>query len=269
MLVGWEKRPARGAMIRVSTHGAGHYYLVYTPVKQKVDLVTILWRRLAQERAVTMGHTIKSLNLNIEQARLGRVWLLLPREHRDIELATQYPLPYPIEELLALSVIPFRVGKHDSGSVYLRRCKAEAKARLKSQSGSSRSIEAAEAEVTAMTARFNKTVVKLTKQVQQEAKEAIASLDELFALGRKGLEGQMKAHLSGQPWQGEEIDSDAFRQCFRMVSQSVKGLGLPSTEEPKAREAVMEQYAASIRATQEAEAMKKFEEVKETEKIAD
>ena len=90
------------------------------------------------------------------------------------------------------------------------------------------------------------------EDVRQRAVEAIAGLDELFALGRRGLDGQMRAHLDNQQWQGEFITAQAFRQCFRMVSMAVKGLGLPSEQRQVATKAVMDQVAESIKATQDA-----------------
>ena len=200
--------------------------------------------------------TIKDLGLDLEQAQVGRTWLLLPDAFRTPEQAKKYPLPTYINELLSLCTIPFKPQKMDPGCIYLRRCRKEAKIRLRAKAGSARNIEAAEAEVDALKKDFKKQIDKITTEVRTTADRAIASLDQLFALGREGLEGQMRAHLKGEEWKGEGIDAEAFRQCFRMVSQAVKGLGLPSSEAPRARDAIMQEVAASLRATQEAEAMK-------------
>ena len=80
----------------------------------------------------------------------------------------------------------------------------------------------------------------------------MAGLNDLFALGREGIERQMKAYLAGAEYQGEKIDGEAFRSCFRMVTQAVKGLGLPSDQRDKARDAVMEEVAKSVEATRSA-----------------
>jgi len=88
-------------------------------------------------------------------------------------------------------------------------------------------------------------------KVKQAAAESIASLTDLFSLGRKGLAGQMKAHLEKQEWQGEVITARAFRECFRMVSQAVKGLGLPSDQRPEANHAIMDEVAAALDGTRD------------------
>ena len=54
-----------------------------------------------------------------------------------------------------------------------------------------------------------------------KAVNAIANLNDLFALGRRGIDGQMQAHLAGETWMGEEINARAFRELFRMVITGV------------------------------------------------
>ena len=85
--------------------------------------------------------------------------------------------------------------------------------------------------------------------------ESIASLTDLFSLARKGIDGQMRAHLDGKEWMGEKINARAFRECFRMVTQTVKGLGLPSEERTRAKSAIMDEVAEALKDTQETVAL--------------
>jgi hypothetical protein len=89
-------------------------------------------------------------------------------------------------------------------------------------------------------------------KVKQAAAESIASLTDLFSLGRKGISAQMQAHLQGSEWQGEKIDARAFRECFRMVSQAVKGLGLPNDQRTVATQAILDEVAAALDGTRDA-----------------
>ena len=61
----------------------------------------------------------------------------------------------------------------------------------------------------------------------------------------------MRAYLNGDEYQDERINKRDFQQCFRMVTQAVKGLGLPSDQRVTANEAIIEEVAAAIRDTQE------------------
>lgn len=209
-----------------------------------------------------MKYTIENLKLNVEEAKNGRTWLLLPEEYNDPKLAEEYPLPADTEEVQLLSLLPVRHQQRDTGSIYLRRAKRELTARLRGKTRAPINIEAVEAKTEDMGKQFEKRLEGLEskanqaiQRVQDAASKAIASLDDLFRLGREGLEGQMKAHLAQEAWKGEEINARAFRDCFRMVFQAVKGLGLPTAEESKARGAIFEELAASLRATQEATVM--------------
>lgn len=211
----------------------------------------------------TRAHrTIETLRLDVASAIAGKHWLLLPNGFRDQDSAKTYPLPSSIEDLQKLIVIPIQPRRHDGGTVYLKRCIKLYREKLAGKQA--RAVGVAESSDKMAKAQDNfKLQVKQMKAevrealdgVKAEAEKAIASMHDLFALGRKGIEGQMKAHLDGAPWQGEPIDARAFRECFRMVSQTVKGLGLPSEETKHARDAVMDEIAASIKATQEVLAM--------------
>jgi hypothetical protein len=61
----------------------------------------------------------------------------------------------------------------------------------------------------------------------------------------------MEAHLAQEEWQGEKISAKAFRDCYSMVSGTVKALGIPSDQKKFAHEAIVEEVAESLRATQE------------------
>lgn len=211
-----------------------------------------------------MKHTIENLKLNLEEARKGRTWLLLPEEYRDHRLAAEYPIPAWLNELQIVATLPIRPRVRDAGTIYVRRCIREWKQRLQARAGSVITIERAEHGVLELEKRFEERLQMLesksegiVKRFQEHTDRAIASLDELFRLGREGIEGQMRAHLAGETWKDEQITARAFRECFRMVSQTVKGLGLPSEQQEKAREVVIAEAAASLRATQEAVAMQK------------
>ena len=79
-----------------------------------------------------------------------------------------------------------------------------------------------------------------------------------------------KAHLDGGVWphhedckpgecskkcKGEAVNGSAFRQCFRMVTQAVKGLGMPSDQKKPAEQAIVEEVAAALKATRETVAL--------------
>ena len=209
-----------------------------------------------------MKYTIENLKLNVEEAQNGRTWLLLPEEHNSSVLAKEYPLPTDKEEILILALIEPGLHRMDSGAIYLRRAHKRWKEVRRGKIRAPINIERVEQKTEEMGKQFEKRLEALEakantalQRVQDAASNAIASLDDLFRLGREGLEGQMKAHLAQEEWKGEGINARAFRDCFRMVFQAVKGLGLPTAEESKAREAIFEELAASLRATQEATVM--------------
>lgn len=211
-----------------------------------------------------MPHTVENLKLNIKAAEDGRPWLLLPEEYQSGSLAREYPLPADIRQLQQVATLPLQKNKMDSGSIYIRRAMRELQRRLTAKMGTHRRLEGAENAAKEALKSFENRVKQLEARgekaiqgVQDRADEAIASLNDLFELGRKGLEGQMQAHLDGKPWQDEEINARAFRECFRMVSQAVKGLGLPSSEREKAREAIVKELSESLKATKEATDMQK------------
>jgi hypothetical protein len=206
--------------------------------------------------------TCANLRLDIETAMQGKTWLLLPPGFRDSDSGATYPLPTRRSELQRLIAIPIQPGKLDAGTRYIKRAIAKFKERQQNTQSAMIDLGRRQQQAEAYQDEYHRKLKSLRDEAQKAADEvraqadkAIASLTDLFSLGRKGLEGQMKAHLDGKPWQGEEIDSDAFRQCFRLVSQAVKGLGLPSTERETAREAIIDEVSAAMKATKEALAM--------------
>jgi hypothetical protein len=205
-----------------------------------------------------MPHTIDSLRLNIEEAEKGRTWLLLPPNFRFREAGHTYPLPSRRTDLQRITLIPIpSAGDHeDAGTLYIRRAIRRWKAKK------SRAIESTLQDCEARALKYNKTMEQLERQaervvehVREEAVLVVANLKDLFELGRQGLHGQMRAHLDGHMWRGEVIKAKDFRDCFRMVAQAVKGLGLPSDQRESATEAVMDQVAQALKDTQETLAM--------------
>ena len=202
-------------------------------------------------------HSIKSLRLDLEAAEAGKTWLLLPEGFRAQECGKTYPLPSSRVELQRLVAIYIPSSKADSGCLYLKRAINEWKKRQRNRQSAiydvgmrREKIARAQVKFTQETNRLMEQAKQAVEGVRKEAQEASASLKDLFHLSRKGLEGQMKAHLEGKEWQGEKISAKAFRDCFSMVTSAVKGLGIPSDQKVAAAEAIMEEYAAAIKATQ-------------------
>lgn len=202
---------------------------------------------------------IKNLELNLEAA-LERPWLLFPQKYRDMQIAKTYPLPDSMEDLQALLRIPvtFAPGEKNNATItYLRRVRNEATRRHRFRAGIAIEKVAAQTEESSraldrQVEEASRAMEEVVQKVKDRADQAIASLDSIFRLGLEGLQGQMQAHLGEQDWKGERITASAFRECTRMAIQGVKGLGLPSPEVDKAREVVVREVAASIKATREA-----------------
>ena len=197
--------------------------------------------------------------MDIDAAMAGKTWLLLPDGFRDQECGKTYPLPSLRTELQKLVSIPIPPSKNDAGCLYLRRAVSAFKRKqARRQSAIHDAGRAAEKvrnhvhSLQNLTLKLRAEARAAVDEVKQEAQRAVANLNDLFALGREGIEGQMKAYLAGADYQGERIDGEAFRSCFRMVTQAVKGLGLPSDQRDKARDAVMEEVAKSVEATRAA-----------------
>lgn len=223
-------------------------------------------------RSKTENHTVESLRLNIAEATAGRTWLLLPEGFRDQSNGETYPLPTKRTELYKLIVISIPRRKADSGCVYLRRARRtyqSHKGRIFASPGLDEStidierrgmrVEQAETRLRQHMIRAKAEAEKAVQEVREKAQQAVASLSDLFSLGRKGIEGQMQAHLSGQKWMSEDISAKDFRDCFRMVLQGVKGLGLPSEQRAAATDAVMQEIADSLKDTQESVALQASE----------
>ena len=221
------------------------------------------------ERTSDGKFTIASLRLDIESAREGRTWLLLPEGFRARENGATYPLPSRYQELQTLTAIYITPRKNDSGCEYLRRVMK--KYRTKQGTRNSALLDAGRREESIRNSQHNyrskarECMVEARAEVdrvKEEADKAIASLTDLFDLGRAGLKGQIQAYLDAKPVmhvdsegnevEGERIDAKAFRECFRMVTQAVKGLGLPSDQREKASQAILEEAAAALKATRDA-----------------
>lgn len=205
--------------------------------------------------------TIQSLRLNLEEARAGHIWLLLPDGYRERNCGIGYPLPTSMEDLRAIANLRIGRGQRSAGAFYIRRARKMITDSIDSKT-EPMEIEERAHEVALAHGRFKDKVKdarydisKAVAEVKKFADEATSSMNDLFELGRRGMKAQMEAHLNNEELHGEKIDARAFRECFRMVSQTVKGLGLPSHERDKATEAILDEFAASMKARDAALAM--------------
>lgn len=208
------------------------------------------------------ARTLESLKLDIEAAREGKTWLLLPDGYRAQEFGQTYPLPSRTTDLQVLSTIYVPKAKIDSGCLYIRRAIEKLRdqgrrkqSALMNMNTKVETVTHAHERYLARAKELRQEMMQAVEGVRAEAVKAVANLNDLFSLGREGIEGQMKAHLAGQDWKGEPISASAFRDCFKMVTQAVKGLGLPSSQRESAEKAIVEELAASIEATQDAVAL--------------
>lgn len=191
----------------------------------------------------------------------GKTWMLLPEGFRAAEFAKRYPLPTNLDELQRITAIPIST-KKDCGSAYVRRAIRTFRQRARGISKLPADSVRFGQRLESIRQNYHQSLRDMKKEAQaamdevkQKAQEAVASLTDLFALGRKGIEGQMQSHLEHREWQGEIISAAAFRDCFRMVTQAVKGLGLPSEQRVEATQAIMDEVAAAVEGTRSAVAL--------------
>jgi hypothetical protein len=221
-----------------------------------------MWKPVTSRAGVQKYYTIDNLRLDVKAAEEGRTWLLLPDGFRALECGKSYPLPSYQKDLRELALIVPPPGNVDAGVIYLRRAMSQFRKRRGRKVSALIETDRRSAELLVEHGRYRKQIdalkaeaEKAVDKVKAAANQQIANLSDLFALGRQGIEGQMRAHLDETKWKKETISARDFRECFRMVSQAVKGLGLPSEQRDKAREAVMEEAAAALQSTQEVLAM--------------
>lgn len=212
-------------------------------------------------RKPRQSHTIASLRLDLAAAKCGQSGRILPEGFRALDCGRTYPLPTRFGELQALAAIPIPRGA-DSGTRYLRRALAAYRRKLQMRQSASLRIESQVDKVENKRATFRDEVNRYRDEiriavdgVKKQAEEAAASMTSLFELGRKCIDGQLRAHLSGETWQDEKITAAAARDCFRMVTQTVGRLGLPSEERETSRQAIIDQAAAALDATRDAIAL--------------
>ncbi len=216
-------------------------------------------------------YSISSLRLDLDSARAGKTWLLLPLGFRDQDSGGTYPLPGRFADIQKLAGISAPPSKNDSGCVYLNRCMKKFRMMQARRSSALHDIGRRHAAVEDSHRHYTLDMKALKKEardaveeVRVTAAESIASLTDLFSMGRQGLKGQMQAHLDGEEWQGEKVNNRAFRECFRMVTQAVKGLGLPSNERKKAEKAVLDEVAAALDETRKTLALAPGSDPEET-----
>ncbi len=216
-------------------------------------------------------HTVKSLRLNIPAALKGESWKLLPPPFRAREFGKTYPLPSKRADLQKLAAIevPSWQKKQDSGCIYVRRAIDKWKDQQQRCQSAIHDIGRRTEAIGREHRRYKEDMKglradarKAVNDVREEAVKQIASLSDLFSLGRRGIDKQMRAYLAGEQLHGERINARAFRECFRIVTQAVKGLGLPTDQKKKASEAIVEEVAKAIQATQEIVALEEAKEQK-------
>jgi len=205
------------------------------------------------------SRTIKSLNLDLESAKEGKLWLLLPEGFRDIDSGKTYPLPTQRQELQKVGGIYIPPRVINSGAQYIKRAAKEAKRKQQRATSVLLDVGNRKEQVERKQNNYNALIKELRVEARQavdnvrvEAERACASLKDLFALGREGIEGQMKAYLAGEEYKGETINKKDFQNNFRMVTQAVKGLGLPTGQEKPAGDAIVQELADCLKNTHEA-----------------
>ena len=206
--------------------------------------------------------TIKSLRLDLQAARDGRTWELLPPGFRDQESGKTYPLPTRTIELQELSTVFIPPRKLDCGCFYLHRAIKEWKRRMVAKGSALQDVTRQQKRLNRKSEDFvkatNKELEKVreaSEKAQAVAAKACASLADLFDLGREGLEKQMRAYLDNEKVNNHPISNSAFRDCFRMVTQAVKGLGIPSDQKPAAEAAIEKEFAEGIKRTRAAQGL--------------
>jgi hypothetical protein len=214
------------------------------------------------DKKPTDGWSIKTLRLDVEAAKNGKTWLLLPEGFRAQECGRTYPLPSrrPELELLTSIFIPFN--KQDSGCLYLRRAAKKAKEARKRVQSATYDLASRRAKVKQDHGEFKRSLKSLKSEarqmvdeVRQEAQRQAASLNTLYDLTKRGLEGLIEAYLENKLWNGEKVTNAEFLAAGRIVTQTSKALGLPQQPGDSMAETVFDEYAAAIKETQETVAL--------------
>lgn len=202
--------------------------------------------------------TIKSLRLDIQSAREGKTWLLLPEGYRQAPAGKDYPLPSFMSDIQTLAQIPIPKLKRDQGVVYLRRINKEFTKRLAHRQSALLGIARKETQVNRQAKKFQQKVrhfgiemKKTLNGLKEEAEKAKVTLNEVLDLAKVTVKGQLEAHLAKQKWQGEEITAAAARDLAKIAINAVKGLGVPSEARDQATEAMFEEFAEALKDSQE------------------
>ena len=209
-------------------------------------------------------YTNKTLHLDLKSAHAGKTWLLLPQGYRDRECGQTYPLPSRRSQLqlVACIAIPHDRSKKDSGCQYIRRCMEKFKNQQREVQSALLDVGKRRDQVIDRQKAFKRQLRGMRKDVRVASKDAIeeirieatkqiASLKDLFSMGREIVEKQMKAYLADEEVNGEKVTNDGARSCFRIVAQTVKALGLPSDQKKPASDAIVEEMAEAIKSTRE------------------
>ncbi len=216
--------------------------------------------------------SLKNLNLDLNAAKEGKTWLLLPEGYRDSEYGLTYPLPSNRRDLQILSSIVIPEHKGDSGCKYLRRAVEEWKRQQRKQLSAlldvdhrNHQIHQAQYQYTAKLKKLTAEARKAANEVREEAKRQVASLSTLFDLTKKGLEGMIQAYLDNKEWHGEKVRNSEFLAAGRIVTQTSKAFGLPPKASDNMTQALMDEYAASVKGTKEVVALAPSDDPDEVE----
>lgn len=203
-------------------------------------------------------HTIASLMLDMEAARAGKPWLLLPRGPRGrVGGGREYPLPTAYQELKRLAELPFKAKGRDETTAYLRR----ARRRLTQHTSkndvalgvltNATAVKKASGEIGATLKDAKQKIAAAVADVQAEAIKAAASLTDLYGLTRAHAARVLEAALKDAPINGEVPTIDQATNVMKAILGHVAKMGagiLAPDEKDEAEDAIVEQYMAATRA---------------------
>src|SRR3990167_4738373 len=125
-------------------------------------------------------HSLRSLNLGLEDAESGMTWLLLPEACRDTEHAKVYPLPTKMVDLQRLVAIPVPnmnsgpVNDGDSATkIYLERASLNLKTRRKRRDSAYLDLTRRKQSIAEMQSRVKAQMKQAVEGVKAQAQEAI------------------------------------------------------------------------------------------------
>jgi hypothetical protein len=206
----------------------------------------------SQKRRVSKNppQTIAGLGLNIEAARGGKPIFLLPVGKRDRDSGLYYPLPYALDELLAVSLIHIQGGSQNATSCYVRRAKREYTKRMAAKSPERLDNAASRAKyVLDDIKNTRKEAHEEIQKIHEDAIRAAATLTDLYGLIRTGSKMILAGFVNGTAVNGEVPDSHAFTNLTGKVLGHIAKLGgITDDDKADAESAVFE---AAVMATRQ------------------